>query len=429
MIRLDKITIVGGGSTYTPEFVDGFIQRREQLQVGEIALFDINAQRLELVGGMVRRMVEHAGLSTAIRTYTDRPAALEGASFIISQIRVGGMDARIRDEKIPLKYGVIGQETTGPGGFMKALRTIPVTLGIARDVETYAPQAWYLNFTNPSGIITEALLKHSQLKVIGLCNNPINAIMSIAAYAKVSDEDVFLDWVGLNHLAWIRAAYVKGQALTLEQLIELASQQSDHFPFEADLIRLLGMMPISYLAYYYNHDRRVDAAKATGKTRGEVVKEVEGDLLKMFLDPKLVVKPAELMKRGGAYYSEMAVRLIVSLLTDRRDVHIVIARNNGCIPDLPDPVSIEAPCLVGSHGISPLHVGRLPEVIRPLVQTVKAYEEYAVEAGVTGSRETALKALLTHPLVPSYSVAKAMLEELLQANMAYLPQFFPDERR
>ena len=429
MIRLDKITIVGGGSTYTPEFVDGFIQRREQLQVGEIALFDIDAQRLELVGGMVKRMVEHAGLSTAIRTYTDRPAALEGTSFIISQIRVGGMDARIRDEKIPLKYGVIGQETTGPGGFMKALRTIPVTLGIARDVEKYAPQAWYLNFTNPSGIITEALLKHSHLKVIGLCNNPINAIMGIAAYAKVSDEDVFLDWVGLNHLAWIRAAYVKGQALSLEQMIELASQHSEHFPFEADLVRLLGMLPIGYLGYYYYHDQMVEVAKAAGKTRGEVVKEIEGDLLKTFSDPKLAVKPAELMKRGGAYYSEMAVRLIVSLLTDRRDVHIIIARNNGCIPDLPDPVSIEVPCLVGSHGISPLRVGRLPEVIRPLVQTVKAYEEYAVEAGVTGSRETALKALLTHPLVPSYSVAKSMLEELLEANKAYLPQFFPADKR
>jgi 6-phospho-beta-glucosidase len=429
MIRLDKITIVGGGSTYTPEFVDGFIQRREQLGVGEIALFDINAKRLELVGGMVKRMVEHAGLGTAIRTYTDRPAALEGARFVISQMRVGGMDARIRDEKIPLKYGVIGQETTGPGGFMKALRTIPVTLDIARDVERYAPSAWYLNFTNPSGIITEALLKHTPLKVIGLCNNPINAIMGIAAYAGVSDEDVFLDWVGLNHLAWIRTAYVKGQALSLEQMIELASQHSEHLPFDADLVRLLGMMPIGYLGYYYYHDHMVEMAKSAGKTRGEVVKEVEGDLLVMFSDPTVVAKPPELMKRGGAYYSEMAVRLIVSLLTDRRDVHIVIARNNGCIPDLPDPVSIEAPCLVGSHGISPLHVGRLPDVIRPLVQSVKAYEEYAVEAGVTGSSKTALKALMTHPLVPSYSVAKVILEELLEANKAYLPQFFPMEKR
>lgn len=425
MIHIAKLTIIGGGSTYTPEFVDGFIQRREQLHVGEIALFDISAQRLELVGGMVKRMVAHAGMETLVKTYTGRPAAIEGAAFVISQIRVGGMDARIRDEKIPLEYGVIGQETTGPGGFMKAMRTIPVTMGIARDVERYAPDAWYLNFTNPSGIITEALLKHSAVKVIGLCNNPINAIMGIAAYAAVPDEDVFLDWVGLNHLAWIRAAYVKGQALSLEQMIELGSKHAEHFPFDPELVRLLGMVPIGYLQYYYLHDQMVQEAKAAGKTRGEVVQGVEGDLLKQFADPTLVVKPPELMLRGGAFYSEMAVRLIMSLLTDKRDVHIVIARNNGCIPDLPDPVSIEVPCLVGAHGISPLYVGRLPPVIRPLVQTVKAYEEYAVEAGIHGSRDAALKALLTHPLVPSYPVAKAMLAEMLEANKAYLPQFFP----
>jgi 6-phospho-beta-glucosidase len=424
MIHIGKITVIGGGSTYTPEFVDGFIQRREQLSVGEIALHDINPQRLDLVGALVKRMVTHAGVSTTIGTYTDRPAAVAGADFVISQIRVGGLDARIRDEKIPLKYNVIGQETTGPGGFMKALRTIPVTLDIARDVERHAPNAWYLNFTNPSGIITEALLKHTTLKVVGLCNNPINAIMGIAAFAGVPDDEVFLDWVGLNHLAWIRHAYVKGRLLSIEELVELAAPQG-HFPFEPDLIRMLGMLPISYLQYYYHHDQKVQEAKEAGKTRGEIVKGVEADLLEMYADPNLVQKPPELMMRGGAYYSEMAVRLITSLLTDRRDVQIVIARNNGCILDLPDDASIEVPCLIGGHGLSPLHIGRLPEVIRPLVVTVKAYEQYAVEAGVTGSRETALKALLTHPLVPSYSVAKAMLDELLSANQAYLPQFFP----
>jgi len=427
MIRINKICIIGGGSTYTPEFVDGFIQRREQLDVGEIALHDISAERLELVGGLVKRMMAHAGLNTAITTYLDRPRAVEGADFIISQIRVGGVDARIRDEKIPLKYNVIGQETTGPGGFMKAMRTIPVTLDIARDVERYSPNAWYLNFTNPSGIITETLLKHTPLKVVGLCNNPINAIMAVAAFAGVPDEEVFLDWIGLNHLAWIRRVYVKGQMLDVEDLVKLATD-NPFFPFEPDLIRLLGMAPIPYLTYYYYHDQMVESEKKAGKTRGEVVKEVEGDLLKMYADPKLVVKPPELMKRGGAYYSEMAVRLITSLLTDRRDVQIVITRNDGCILDLPEAVSVEVPCVVGRHGVSPLHIGHLPQVIRPLVQTVKAYEEYAVEAGVTGSRETALKALLTHPLVPSYTVAKALLEELLEANKKHLPQFFPGQK-
>lgn len=424
MIEIPKICIVGGGSTYTPEFVDGFIQRRAQLHVGEIALFDINASRLEVIGGMLRRMLAHASLDTRIGTYTQRPAAVEGAAFVISQLRVGGVDARIRDEKIPLQYNVIGQETTGPGGFANALRTIPATLDIAHDVERYAPDAWYLNFTNPSGIITETLLKHTALKVVGLCNNPINAIMAVAAYTGVSEDDVFLDWVGLNHLAWIRAAYVRGRALSLDEVLDMAAHSPDN-AFEPDLVRLLGMMPIHYLVYFYYHDRMVQEVKAAGKTRGEVVKAVEGDLLQRYADPNLMVKPPELMLRGGAYYSEMAVRLITSLLTDKRDIQIVIARNQGTLVDLPDAVAVEVPCVIGRHGVSPLRCGRLPEIIRPLVTSVKAYEEYTVEAGVTGSREAALKALLVHPLVPSYAVAKPLLEELLEANRVYLPQFFP----
>ncbi|MBC7263651.1 MAG: 6-phospho-beta-glucosidase [Chloroflexi bacterium] len=421
MIRIAKVTVIGGGSTYTPEFVDGFIQRRDVLSVGEISLYDINPQRLELVGGLIKRMIAHAGLETRITLSTNRPAAVEGADFVISQIRVGGMEARIRDERIPLRYGVIGQETTGPGGFMNAMRTIPVTLEIAQDIARYAPQAWYLNFTNPSGIITECLLKHTTLKVVGLCNNPINAIRAVAQSFNVTDDDVFLDWVGLNHLAWIRTAYVKGRPLDIEELVQLAN--SEHFPFEPDLVRLLGMLPIGYLAYYYYHDLAVQKVRDAGRTRGEVVREVEEDLLRKYADPSLTVKPPELSMRGGALYSEMAVRLIVSLLTDRRDVQIVNTRNGGSIADLPDDVSIEAPCVVGAHGVTPLRVGRLPRIIRPLVQAVKAYEEYAVEAGMSGSRETALKALLTHPLVPSYPVAKAMLEEMLEANKDYLPQF------
>jgi len=426
--RIDKIAVIGGGSTYTPEFIDGFIQHREELEVGEIALYDINEERLQIVGGLARRMVEHAGLPTTITLTIDRPAAVEGAEFVISQIRVGGMEARIRDEKIPLKYNVIGQETTGPGGFMKALRTIPATLDIASDVERHAPDAWYLNFTNPSGIITETLIKHTPLKAVGLCNNPINYIRGIAEFLHVKDEEVFLDWVGLNHLAWIRGIYVRGEnvlpkALKPPIISQLANTPA--FPFDAELLQALGMLPIGYLQYYYYHDRMVEKVKKAGKTRGEVVKELEEDILQKYADPKLVTKPPELSKRGGALYSEAAIRLILSLVTDRRDVQILNVKNEGSIKDLPDDVSVEVPCVVGKHGLSPLNCGWLPEVIRPLVLAVKAYEEYTVEAGVTGSREAALKALLVHPLVPSYPMAKALLDEMLEANRDYLPQFFP----
>jgi 6-phospho-beta-glucosidase len=424
MIRTGKITVIGGGSTYTPEFVDGFIQRRDELSVHEIALFDIDPTRLGVVGALAKRMLAHSGLDTAVTLHTQRPEAIEGADFVISQIRVGGVDARILDERIPLKYNIIGQETTGPGGLMNAMRTIPVTLSIARDVERYAPHAWYLNFTNPSGIITETLLKHTPLKVVGLCNNPIVAIMRIAEFAGVNPDQVFLDWVGLNHLAWIRAVYIKGRALELEELVQLTAHVY-HFPFDPDLIRLLGMVPISYLSYYYYHDQLVKEAKQAGRTRGEVVKELESTLLKQFSDPKLVTKPPELMQRGGAYYSEMAVRLITSLLGGQQDVHILITRNNGCITDLAVDAAVEGPCLVGDHGVIALHSGSLPAIIAPLVRTVKAYEEYAVEAGVKGSREAFLKALLVHPLVPSWPVALALAAELLGASKDYLPQFFP----
>jgi len=424
MTTIDKITVIGGGSTYTPEFVDGFIQHRDEVSVGEIVLYDINQERLSVVGGLVKRMVEHAGLESKVTLTTDRPAAVEGADFVLSQIRVGGMAARIRDEKIPLQHGVIGQETTGPGGTLKAWRTIPAVLDIARDVERYAPCAWYVNFTNPSGIITETLLKHTSLKVVGLCNNPINFVAAVAQFFGVPDDTVFLEWVGLNHVNWVRRVYVGGHDVTAD-LIDRIEQGIPEFPFDAELVRTLGVLPTWYLQYYYYHDRKVAEARAAGKTRGEVVAEVEGDLLGKYADPKLVIKPPELSKRGGALYSEAAIRLILSLVLDRRDVQIVDVRNEGAIEDLPDDGSVEVPCVVGAHGVTPLHMGPLPETIRSLCQTAKAWESWTVKAGVTGSRRAALMAMLVNPLVPSFDVARALLDDMLEANREYLPQFFP----
>ncbi len=424
MTTITKIAVIGGGSTYTPEFVDGFIQHRDEVQVEEIALHDIDEERLRVVGGLVKRMVRHAGLETRITRTTDRRAALEGAAFVISQIRVGGMAARIRDEKIPLKYGVVGQETTGPGGTLKAWRTIPVTLEIARDVERYAPDAWYINFANPSGIVTETLLKHTAVRAVGLCNNPINFTRLIAGLFGVPDEAVFLEWVGLNHVNWIRRAYVQGRDVTPELIERVVRGEMPAYPFDGELVEALGVLPTWYLQYYYYPDRKVAEMQAAGKTRGEAVAEVEGDLFRKYADPNLVVKPPELSLRGGAFYSEAAVRLILSLVLDRRDVQIVDVRNGGAIPDLPADGSVEVPCVVGAHGITPLRMGPLPETVRPLCQTVKAWETWTVEAGVTGSRRAALLAMVTNPLVPSADVARRLLEEMLEANRAYLPQFF-----
>jgi 6-phospho-beta-glucosidase len=423
---LEKLTVIGGGSSYTPELIDGFIQHEHEVRVGEIVLYDIDPDRLKIVGGMAQRMLHYAEIDTRLTLSTDRPAAIEGAQFVLSSIRVGQMPARIRDEKIPLKYGIVGQETTGPGGTLKAWRTIPVTLEIARDMSRYAPDAWYVNFTNPSGIITEALLKHTDLKAVGLCNNPINIQAGMASAFGAEPEDVFLEWIGLNHVNWVRRVYVRGQDVTAELMDRLEDLQ--RFPdlphFDPDLVRTLGVFPTYYLQYYYDHPRKLAEARSMEKTRGEVVWEVERALLEKYADPNQVVKPPELSQRGGARYSEAAVNLILSLLLDRRDIQIVVACNGTSLPDLLPDASVEVPCVIGAHGITPLSMGSLPDSIRPLCQQAKAWESAVVKAGVTGSRRDARLAMLLNPLVPSFEAATALVDEMLDANREYLPQFF-----
>jgi 6-phospho-beta-glucosidase len=424
--EIEKITVIGGGSSYTPELIDGFIQHEKDLNVGEIALFDIDEERLNIVGGMAQRQVRYAELDTKVTLNFDRPRAVEGAKFVLSSMRVGHMAARILDEKIPLKYGVIGQETTGPGGTLKAWRTIPVSLDIAKDMEKYAPDAWYINFTNPSGIMTEALLKYTNLKVVGLCNNPINTIAGMAEAFHVEPKDVFLEWMGMNHVNWVRKVYIKGKDVTqilfdnLEEMMKIKEMPK----FDPELIRMLGVLPTYYLQYYYYHPDRVREEKEAGKTRGEVVLEVEKDLLKMYADPKVLVKPPELMLRGGARYSEAAVNLILSLMLDRRDVQIVVARNGSCIADFPEDVSVEVPCVVGAHGVTPLSMGHFPESIRALAIQAKAWESAVVKAAVSGSRRDAVLAMLQNPLVPDYPTAVKLVDEMLEAHKVYLPQFF-----
>jgi len=423
---IEKIAVIGGGSTYTPELIDGFIQNEDKLRVGEIALYDIDKERLDVVGGMAQRMVRYAEMDTKVTLTTNRPQAVEGAKFVLSSMRVGKMQARILDEKIPLKYNVIGQETTGPGGTFKAFRTIPVTLDIAKDMQKYAPDAWYINFTNPSGIMTEAIFKHTDLNVVGLCNNPINMIAGMAEVFHVEPKDVFLEWVGLNHVNWIRKVFIKGQDMTqtLMDNLEKFAENEEMPRLEPELIRTLGVIPTYYLQYYYYHPERLAEAKAAEQSRGEVVLDVEKQLLKNYADPKVLVKPEELAQRGGARYSEAAVNLILSLMLDRRDVQIVVARNGDAISDLPSDASVEVPCVVGAHGVTPLVMGKLPDTIRTLCQQAKAWESATVKAGVSGSRKDAILAMLQNPLVPDYPTAVALVDDLLEAHKEYLPQFF-----
>jgi 6-phospho-beta-glucosidase len=419
-----KISVIGGGSTYTPELIEGFIARHDELPVATIALMDIDEHRLRVVGGLAERMLAAAGLDINLQLATRRREAIEGADYVITQIRVGGLPCRIRDEKIPLPFGVVGQETTGPGGFAKALRTIPVLLDIARDVAELAPGAHLINFTNPSGIITEALLKYTAVPTIGLCNSPFGFQQQIAHQLGVSTERVQLDYVGLNHLSWIRGVSVDGGDVfdrVLEGAIALA--RAGESSFSPELIETLGMLPSYYLTYYYNHDQILTEQRRAGKTRGEVVQEIEARLLELYANPGLEHKPELLEKRGGAHYSTVAVTTIAAIHHGKGECHIVNTRNDGALQDLPPHAVVELPSVIDQHGARALPAAPMPVSIRGLTQAVKAYEELTVLAGAEGDEQAALQALLAHPLVPSFGVAQGLWDAIKQANRPYLSQF------
>lgn len=410
-----NISVIGGGSTYTPELVEGFIVHRETLLVKRLTLMDIDAERLEIVGGLARRMLAGCGIDVMLTQ--DREAAVKDADFVLTQFRVGGLKARASDEHIPLKYGVIGQETTGPGGFAKALRTVPKVLEIARTMEKSAPKAFLINFTNPSGLVTEAILRHSSIRTIGLCNVPINMLHQVAEMLGVDPQRVTLDYVGLNHLSFARTVYLDGEDVTRRVLSWRDSG------FDPGWLQAIRMVPNYYLQYYVHHNRAVEEVLRTEETRADNLIEMERELLTMYRDPVLRTKPALLNERGGARYSTAAVSLIRAIANNLKEVHIVNVRNGDALPDLPPDAVVEVPAVVDAHGAIPQTMGRMPPQIRGLIQAVKAYEELTIQAAITGDVNTARLALMAHPLVPSWDVACALLDDLLRENRPYLPQF------
>ncbi|WEG10769.1 6-phospho-beta-glucosidase [Pullulanibacillus sp. KACC 23026] len=430
-----KVAVIGGGSSYTPEIVEGFIQRYHELPVRELYLVDIEEGRhkLEITAALAKRMVEESGLPIKVVPTLNRREAIEGADFVTTQLRVGLLDARAKDESIPLKYSIIGQETTGAGGFAKALRTIPVLLDIARDIEELSPDAWMFNFTNPAGINTEAVLNHSKVKSVGLCNLPIGTQMQIGKLLGVEASKIGLEWVGLNHLNWATKILVEGEDLLPVILGKASSEKGltmkniPDFQWGEEFLRSMGALPCSYLRYFYMTDdmlaEELQAAKTTG-SRAEVVKKLEGELFEIYKDPNLKEKPKQLEQRGGAYYSTAAVNLIDSIYNNRNDQQVVNIQNNGLLDFLPDTASIEANCIINSEGATPVQIrSEIPNQIKGLIQVVKAYESLTVEAAVSGDYGTALQALTVHPLVTSAKVAKAVLDDLLKAHKPYLPQF------
>jgi len=419
-----KVAVVGGGSTYTPELVEGFVTRADRVPVDDLVLLDVDPERLEVVGGLAGRMLAKAGYDGVLTLTGDRDQALEGADFVVVQLRVGGQAARYLDETIPPKFGCIGQETTGPGGFAKALRTVPVVLELAEETARRgAPGAWFVDFTNPTGLVTQALLDQGH-RAIGLCNVAIGFQRRFAAAFGVEPERVELEHVGLNHLSWERAVRVDGVDRLPEILstrIELVADETD---MPAELIRALGAIPSYYLHYYYLTDEVIERQR-TERTRAEEVMEIEAGLLELYRDPDLAEKPELLERRGGAFYSEAAAQLIASLHEGTGDVQVVNVRNDGALPDLPDDAVVEILARIDRDGAHSIPLAPLAPEMLGLVEHVKAYERLAVQAAMTGDRTIALKALMTNPLVRDYRTAAPLLDALLEANRSHLPRFFP----
>jgi len=417
-----KVAIVGAGSTYTPELVEGFIRRADRFPVDELALLDVDPSRLEVVGGLARRMLDRAGFGGRTVLTDDRDEAIDGAAFVIVQLRVGGQAARLLDETIPPRFGCIGQETTGAGGFAKALRTVPVVLELAELASRRgAPGCWFVDFTNPTGLVTQALLDRD-VRAVGLCNVAIGFQRRFAERFGVEPGRVELEHVGLNHLSWVRAVKVDG----VDRLPELIQTDLEGLSADAEippeLMRALEAVPSYYLRYYYRTQEMLER-QAGGSTRAEEVMRIERDLLELYRDPGLAEKPPLLERRGGAFYSEAAAQLVASLASGTGDAQVVNVRNTGAIPNLADDDVVEVAARIDAEGAHPIPVAPLDQDMLALVQHAKAYERLTIEAAVTGDRSLALRALLANPLGPDADAATGLLDAILDASREYLPRF------
>jgi 6-phospho-beta-glucosidase len=414
-----KVTVVGGGSTYTPELVDGIARLQHLFGVDELALTDPAEQRLALVAGVSQRIFAKYGYSGHITSTTDLDRAVADAGIVLLQLRVGGQAARAVDESLPLSCGCVGQETTGAGGLAKALRTVPVILEIAERVSRLAAEdAWIIDFTNPVGIVTRALLDHDH-RAVGLCNVAIGNQRAAAALLGVEPARVELDHIGLNHLTWTRQILLDGQDQLPELLASSADALAGRSGLPAELLRRLGVWPSYYLRYFYEHDHVVEQQRAK-PSRAEEVAEIERQLLEIYADPAVDEKPALLQQRGGAYYSEAAVDLMASLITDRADVQVVNLRNQGTLAFLPDHAVVEVPARVNRQGPQPQALRPVDPLLAGLIAHVSAYEELALDAALRGGRERVFRALLAHPLIGQHDIADKLTDLLIAANRDHL---------
>ncbi|WP_317327166.1 6-phospho-beta-glucosidase [Turicibacter sanguinis] len=421
-----KIAIIGAGSTYTPELIEGMIKRKDSLPLREIVLMDIDQHKLGIVGHLAQRMLVTHGIECECRLTEDLDGALVGADFVLAQIRVGKLPARVLDETIPLKYGLIGQETCGIGGFFKALRTVPEILKIAKRMEELCPDAFLINFSNPAGIVAQAVLTHTNIKMLGLCNVPFNMMKSLKE--RLNLEEATFEYVGLNHLSWITSIKNNGHDYIKEALeMGLNSEGMKNIPlqgFTADLIHTVGAIPSSYMEYYYYKDKKFKLVSEAEETRGQKCMRLEEELLELYQNEELHEKPEQLASRGGANYSECAISLVDAIYNDRGEVHVVNLLNNGCLDFMADDDVVEVCAIIGRDGAKPIKIENFnnPHIEEVMTQ-VKAYERHTVNAAISGDTEEAMRALMVNPLVWDYQVAKSCFEEMKEVHAAYLPQF------
>ncbi|SEI56215.1 6-phospho-beta-glucosidase [Alkalibacterium gilvum] len=434
-----KVVVIGGGSSYTPELVEGFINRYDELEITELHLVDIESgkEKLNTIFNLSKRMIEKANVGIKIFQTLDRQKALEDADFIMTQIRVGGLDARVLDERIPLSHGIIGQETNGAGGMFKALRTIPVILDIVEDVKKYAKKdAWLINFTNPAGMVTEAVNRYSDFdRVVGLCNIPVNMKNQFGEIFDVDPETIELDIVGVNHHFFVTDILLEGKSSIKALLDMYASGELQNTPtmnnieslqWSKSLIKSLEAIPNPYLNYYFMTKEQLKAEREQyeeNNVRAEEVKNIEKELFQEYADPDLDVKPKALEERGGAYYSDAACSLVDSIVNNRHDIQYVNTLNKGTVSDFPYESVIETASIITSDGPKPLNYGQIPYKLNGTLQTIKTFERMVCEAAVKGDRDIAIAALTLNPLVDSDTVANDVFEELYQAHKTYLPQF------
>jgi len=428
-----KVAVIGGGSTYTPELVNGFLARLVKFPLNELWLMDIDAERLKIVGGFARRMVEAKGSPFKVILTTNQREAVTGAIYVTTQLRVGQMEARKKDEYLGLRHGLIGQETTGVGGMAKAMRTIPVILKIARDMqELSAPGAMLVNFTNPAGLVTQALSQYSEIPSVGVCNVPLTARMMIisklekATGKKIDPGQTELKTLGLNHLSWHRGFTVDGEDVWPQVINEFIKElkSAEHPEWDPRTVEVLRMIPNYYLQYFCHTDKKLAAQQKWPPSRGEEVIEIEKGLLREYADPNLNEPPADLMKRGGAYYSTVATQLLNAHYNDLNETHVVNIKNNGAVKEWPAEWVLEIPSKVRRSGITPIPTEPLPPACFGLIAQVKSYELLTVQAAVHGDRDAAYQALLAHPLGPTADKVQAVLDDMLETHKPYLPQFW-----